>query len=167
MERTRSRGTMKQPRISAVEPLKRPLAIRVTWIDGTHSDIDLSDPVATDEHYAALREGKVFEAVRVGEWGWYVEWPGGLDMPADGLWRKALEQRGLAMPPREFRAWREANGLSLTRAAEVLGLSRRMVAYYDSGQKLIPKYIRLACKGAAAERMEPARQRGGAGQSPR
>jgi hypothetical protein len=26
-----------------------------------------------------------------------------------------------------------------------------MVAYYDSGEKSIPKYIRLACKGAESE----------------
>jgi hypothetical protein len=39
------------------------------------------------------------------------------------------------------------NGLSLTAAAEALGLSRRMVAYYRTGAKPIPRVAWLACIG--------------------
>jgi transcriptional regulator with XRE-family HTH domain len=46
-----------------------------------------------------------------------------------------------------FRAWRTRHGLSLTAAAEALSLSRRMVAYYCSGDKPVPRNILLACKG--------------------
>ena len=43
--------------------------------------------------------------------------------------------------------WMWRNGLNLDEAAAALGLSRRMVAYYRSGQKPIPKSIWLACIG--------------------
>lgn len=39
------------------------------------------------------------------------------------------------------------NGLSLTTAAQALGLSRRMVSYYRTAQKAIPRQTWLACLG--------------------
>ena len=74
-----------------------------------------------------------------------------LAIDAHHLARLAMEQSGEAMPPETFRAWRAAHGLSLTRAAHVLGLSRRTVAYYESGARIIPKLVRLACKRAETE----------------
>jgi predicted transcriptional regulator len=41
---------------------------------------------------------------------------------------------------------------SLTKAAEALGISRRMVAYYSNGEKTVPRAILLACKGWKADR---------------
>jgi predicted transcriptional regulator len=58
------------------------------------------------------------------------------------------------MPRGDFRAWRERQGLSLTGAAQALGLSRRMVAYYESGERIIPKTVMLACKGVEWERRQ-------------
>ncbi len=48
---------------------------------------------------------------------------------------------------RTFLEWRARHGLSLSKAAEALGLSRRMVAYYSSGEKPVPKAVLLACRG--------------------
>ena len=48
---------------------------------------------------------------------------------------------------REFLEWRLRHGLSLTKTAEALDISRRMVAYYSNGEKPIPRAILLACKG--------------------
>ena len=39
------------------------------------------------------------------------------------------------------------NGLSLSRAAEALGISRRMVSYYRTAHKPIPRQTWLACLG--------------------
>ena len=39
------------------------------------------------------------------------------------------------------------NGLSLTTAAESLGVSRRMISYYKTATKPIPRAIWLACLG--------------------
>lgn len=49
-----------------------------------------------------------------------------------------------------FRAWRKALGLSQKDAAEALGLKRRMVQYYEKGERdgetvEIPLSVRLAC----------------------
>ena len=51
-----------------------------------------------------------------------------------------------------FKKWRKKNGFSQQQAADVLGLKRRMIQYYEKGKKgdkiiQIPKYIRLACEG--------------------
>ena len=59
------------------------------------------------------------------------------------------------MTPTMFKEWRQGPGLSLTQAAHILGLSRRMVAYYESGEKAIPKYMALACMGGSAEMRNP------------
>ena len=58
---------------------------------------------------------------------------------------------------RAFSEWRSRHGLSLTGAAEALGLSRRMVAYYSNGEKPVPKTVLLACRGWEAERSRDGR----------
>ncbi len=76
-------------------------------------------------------------------------------MGADTLWHYALEQSGRADAV-EFIRWRWRNGLSLTGAAEALGLSRRQVAYYGSGEHEVPRTVLLACKGWEVERQHHA-----------
>ncbi len=55
-----------------------------------------------------------------------------------------------AMSPVEFRAWRKAMGFKQKEAADVLGLKKRMIQYYEKGERdgknvAIPKTVRLAC----------------------
>lgn len=55
-----------------------------------------------------------------------------------------------SMTPESFRLWRRQLGLSQKDAAELLGLKRRMVQYYEKGEREgepveIPLGIRLAC----------------------
>ncbi|MEJ8572123.1 helix-turn-helix transcriptional regulator [Microbaculum marinum] len=50
----------------------------------------------------------------------------------------------------EFRTWRKSMGLKQKDAAEVLGLKKRMIQYYEKGERdgkrvSIPKTVRLAC----------------------
>ena len=80
--------------------------------------------------------------------GWSIEWPqAGIDFGATQLRRWADEQAGEAMPAPAFRAWMEGHGFTLDRAAEALGLSRRIVAYYLSGEQPVPKTVMLATEG--------------------
>lgn len=51
------------------------------------------------------------------------------------------------MSPAAFAAWMERNSLSLEGTAQALGISRRMAAYYKSGERLAPRTILLACQG--------------------
>jgi predicted transcriptional regulator len=79
-----------------------------------------------------------------------VVWATDVDMGADRLWEMALEQTGHDTV--EFLRWRWRYGLSLTDAANALGLSRRQVAYYAGGKHRIPCTVLLACKGWEVER---------------
>jgi hypothetical protein len=97
-----------------------------------------------------LRDTAVFAQARIGGGGHSVVWPGDLDMGAGRLFEMALEQSG-RLDTVEFIRWRWRNGLSLARAAEALGLSRRQVAYYVSGEHEVPRTVLLACKGWEVE----------------
>jgi transcriptional regulator with XRE-family HTH domain len=52
--------------------------------------------------------------------------------------------------PSDFKRWRKLLGLSQKQAAEALGLKKRVVQYYEKGERdgasvLVPKTVRLAC----------------------
>jgi transcriptional regulator with XRE-family HTH domain len=54
------------------------------------------------------------------------------------------------MKPKDFKRWRKSLGLSQKAAAETLGLKRRVVQYYEKGERdgkevEVPKSVRLAC----------------------
>lgn len=54
------------------------------------------------------------------------------------------------MTPEQFKKWRKARGLKQKDVAELLGLKKRMIQYYEKGDRdgrkvEIPKTVRLAC----------------------
>lgn len=54
------------------------------------------------------------------------------------------------MEPADFKKWRKSLSLSQKEAAHVLGLKRRMIQYYEKGERdgekvSIPRAVRLAC----------------------
>jgi hypothetical protein len=49
--------------------------------------------------------------------------------------------------PASFDRWITDNNLSLSSAAEAIGMTRRMIAHYRSGTRPIPKTVQLACIG--------------------
>ena len=60
-----------------------------------------------------------------------------------------------AMTPDQFRAWRKTLGWKQKDAAEKLGLKKRMIQYYEKGDRDgrkvdIPRYVRLACYALSA-----------------
>ncbi len=71
-------------------------------------------------------------------------------MAADTLLRLAQEQSGATMTPDAFRRWREGRAYTLDQAAHALGLSRRMIAYYEQGNRPIPRVVALATRGLDA-----------------
>ena len=141
---------MKQWKITRVA-YQQDFSVCVTWEQGRESIINLESHIRAFKALAPLRNTEEFGQVRVGEWGWHLEWPCGADISSDTLRRLALEQAKNIMTPSMFKEWRQGLGLSLTQASHILGLSRRMVAYYESGEKEIPKYVALACMGASTE----------------
>lgn len=135
------------PRIAAVAPGDRPLTLRVRWDRGEESLIDLSGMIERYRVFAPLRKSPVlFGQVHVGEHRTDVVWSDEIDMSADTLWRLGQEQSGATMTADEFRRWRERNAYTLDSAAQALGLSRRMVAYYERGNRPIPRVVALATR---------------------
>ena len=124
---------------------KTPAALTLKWSDGTRASLEVS-ALLQGKAIRALRIPGEFEKVQVGEWGHSVEWPSGAELSAETLWLETLSETGHA-DAREFLKWRLRHGLSLSKAADALGLSRRMVAYYSNGEKPVPRAILLACKG--------------------
>ena len=118
----------------------------LTWDDGYRAEIDFAPIVAAHPGLASLAAPDDFPVVS--EDGWSVEWANcGIDFGAAQLRRWANEQAGEAMPASAFRAWMEGHRFTLDRAAEALGLSRRTVAYYLSGEQPVPKTVMLATEG--------------------
>lgn len=57
---------------------------------------------------------------------------------------------GTSMDPGDFKKWRKGLKLSQKEAAHALGLKRRMIQYYEKGEREgekveIPLSVRLAC----------------------
>ena len=126
-----------------------PLKLEVSWDDGRVAAVDLVAPIASHRGLAPLRDADEFVRVRISEDGWSLEWPCGIDFGAAQLRRWADEQAGETMAADAFRAWMERHALTQEEAARALGLSRRMIGYYLSGEKPIPKTVMLATEGWA------------------
>lgn len=122
-----------------------PASLHLVWSDGTQADLDLNATLG-DRAFAALRDPAEFAKVEVGDWGHSLAWPSGAEMGADTLWLETLSATGHG-DVRAFLEWRLRHALSLSKAADALGVSRRMVAYYSNGEKKVPKSILLACRG--------------------
>ena len=135
------------PRIVAIAPGRKRATLRVEWDSGDERMIDVSGMIENFRVYAPLRKSpERFRRVRVGEHGTDIVWPGGVDMAADTLWRLAQEQSGATMTAVAFRHWRERKAYTLTEAARALGVSRRMIAYYEEGERPIPRVVALATR---------------------
>lgn len=141
---------MKPPRINAVEVIG-PTRLRIDWTTGEQMEVDLAEPINRLKTLAPLRDPATFARVQVGEWGHSLVWDSEIDLGADRLYERCKEQAG-EFSPGQFDAWIKANRLSLTTAAEALGLSRRMVAHYRTGSRPIPKIVGLACQGWEIQR---------------
>lgn len=122
-----------------------PASLHLVWSDDRQADLNLT-AMLDDRAFPALRDPVEFAKVEVGDWGHSLVWPSGAELGADTLWLETLAATGQG-DTRRFVEWRLRNALSLTRAAEALGLSRRMVAYYSNGEKPVPRTVLLACRG--------------------
>lgn len=138
-------SSIDKPRIVTGVAVRDGYRLDLVWSDATKATIDLSEVVKA-KAFSAIRDSSVFATVAVGDWGHSLEWQDGTEMGADMLWLETLSATGRD-DVRQFLEWRLRHGLSLAKAAEALGISRRSVAYYSSGERAIPRSILLACKG--------------------
>lgn len=142
-------------RIVTVEAQK-PCRLLITFGDGAEMALDLTNLIDRIPALAPLKDPMMFARARVGEWGLSVDWiPGELDLAGDNLRAEAIEQNGGVSHERIWN-WMHRNGFTLDTAAQAIGISRRMLAYYRSGQKPVPRHIWLACVGWEAEHQQAA-----------
>jgi hypothetical protein len=144
----------KAVRISSVRHT-HDFVLRLRWVNGKTLEVDLSEPVHRLRGMRPLRNPAVFALAKKGAGGHSVMWPDEIDMGADRLWEMTLEQSG-HLDVLEFIRWRVRYGLSLSDAADALGVSRRQIAYYASGDRPVPRTVLLACKGWEAEKQAAA-----------
>lgn len=140
------------PRIVAVSAGDKPFSLRVRWDrEELETQVDLSRPIAEFRVYEGMRDKPaLFNKAVVGDLGTDVIWPDGSDMSADTIWRLAQEQSHATLSAAAFRNWRESHRYTLDGAAKALGVSRRMVAYYEEGKRPVPRVVALATKGLEA-----------------
>lgn len=136
---------------ATASPTQSTYLLRVEWASGSESTVDLADTIARVPFFAPLKAPELFCQAKVGEWGWDVTWPGGIDMAADRLLSLGLEQSGRA-DNAKLREWMWSNQLTLTEAANALGMTTRSISAYGTGKRPVPRYISLACKGWEVER---------------
>ncbi len=136
------------PQIQAVQ-VTGPLQVTIQWSTGETLVTNLQEFIGADDPnnpFALLHQPDFFVQVSCDEWGDGLNWPGGLDLGTDQLYSLGRQQSGLHTRE-DFIAWMERNHLSLAQAAQAIGLTRRMIAYYKNGSRPIPKTIWLACIG--------------------
>lgn len=116
--------------------------------------IDLAPAIFTYKIYRPLRDNpRLFRSVHLVHDGNAIAWGAEdeIDMSAAMLERLA-EGR---MVQADFRAFMERNKLTLDATAAQLGISRRLAAYYASGERPVPRYIALACRSLDRRRGGP------------
>jgi DNA-binding XRE family transcriptional regulator len=139
------------PRIVSVAPAAADLTLTIKWNTGEETLVDVSGIINSFRLYAPLRQSpKLFRRARVGEHGADIVWADDLDMSNDTLWRLAREQSGATMTAEAFRRWRARRAYTLDAAARALGLSRRIIAYYEKGERPIPRVVALATRALEA-----------------
>jgi len=137
------------PKLTAVAALA-PYHLRTTWSTGEVLEVDVGDILRQIPALAPILNPEVFMRVHIAEWGGSIEWFD-TEFGEDNIYALAKEQAG-EVSHEMFGDWMLRNHLSLTTAAEALGISRRMVSYYRTAHKAIPRSIWLACLGWEATR---------------
>ena len=121
--------------------------LRLTFEDGWVAKVNLSHWIINTKLFKSLQQTEVFDLARVGDWGTSVVWvEDTIDMGADNLRNLAVEQDG-GVGHERIVNWMHKHSLTQERAADAIGVSRRMLNYYLSGAKAIPKTVWLACLG--------------------
>lgn len=121
--------------------------LKLTYADSMDFNVDLSDWINASFILKPLQNKTLFSSARLGAWGRAVEFgKGEIDLAADNLRNLSIEQTG-GIGHERIWVWMHENNLTLDSASEVLGISRRMLAYYRNGEKPIPRHIWLACVG--------------------
>lgn len=121
--------------------------LQLTFADGETMRVDVAPIVERSPVLRPLLDAAVFKRAKLGEWGGSVTWGTDvLELAADNLRARAIEQAG-GFSHEIIMEFMHRHGFTQQGAADALGLSRRMLAYYLSGEKPVPRTVALACLG--------------------
>ncbi|HOY68576.1 MAG TPA: DUF2442 domain-containing protein [Candidatus Ozemobacteraceae bacterium] len=134
-------------RITRVE-VRDESCLYLTFHDGASFDVRLREWIETTPALEPLKNAAFFARAGIGEHGWCVTWDDEetIALAGDNLRNLGVEQAG-GIGHERIWEWMHRHGLTVDAASEALGLSPRMIAYYRSGQKPIPRHVWLACLG--------------------
>lgn len=128
-----------------------PQRLCLTFADGATFALDLSPVITAHRALQPLADQALFAQAHLDARGGYVIWvEDDLEMAADNLRHLATEQAG-GIGHERLLGWLDTTGLTQAAAAEAIGISRRMLGYYLSGARPIPKTVWLACLGWQAQ----------------
>ncbi len=133
-----------KPKLQAVTALA-PYRLETRWDTGEVLEVDVGATLRSVPALAPLLDPDTFAKARIDDWGHGISWLDA-ELGADNVYALAKEQSG-AVSHQMWDAWMRRNNLSLQTAAQALGISRRMVSYYRTAQKPVPRAIWLACLG--------------------
>jgi hypothetical protein len=141
-------------RIAQVTADPTTLTLTLVWANRMRTVYDMRPLIEGRMTFAPLRAPELFAMALVIEDGLGIGWPGTeADCSADRLWHAARPQNNpfpdAVMTADDFKGWLARHGLSLSGAASLLGISRRQVAAYASGEKSVPRLVFLACMAVA------------------
>ena len=126
-------GLFFHPKLESVKALE-PHRLSTTWSTGEVLVVDVAH-LMRKPAFAEIRKPEVFRQVRTD--GFSIEWFD-TELGPDNVYAWAKEQAG-EVSHEMFGGWMHRNQLSLQTAAEALGISRRMVSYYRTAHKSIPR----------------------------
>ena len=123
-------------------------SLLLSYVDGGQFEVSLVDMILKHPTLERLKDPEVFSSAKVGDHGASVIWANDddLELAADNLRARAVEQAG-GVSHEFIWNWMARNDLTIDAAAVALGVSRRMLAYYRSGSKPVPRTVALACLG--------------------
>ncbi len=122
--------------------------IEIGFADGFTGEVDLGEVASRYPSLARLGASDVVENVAMDEWKRGVVFAGKdeLGLASDNLRAMAIEQAG-GFSHQQVITWMSHHGMSLDAAADALDISRRILAYYRSGARLVPRTVGLAMLG--------------------
>jgi hypothetical protein len=125
-----------------------PTGLTLTYADEQTFKVDLAPIIERHASLARLKNRKVFATAAIGDGGSTVVWgdDDDLELAADNLRARGIEQAG-GVSHEFIWNWMHRNKLTLDQAADAIAVSRRMMAYYRSGEKTVPVTVGLACLG--------------------
>jgi len=125
-----------------------PKELSLSFADGQRCIVSLADVIDKHPTLAPLEDPAVFRTVSLDEWNRGVIFADddALSLASDNLRALAVEQSG-EFSHQQLIAWMAHHAMTLDTAAEALDVSRRMLAYYRSGSKAIPRTVGLAMLG--------------------